>query len=923
MGLILAAMMLLTARSGHGEATGGRPDSPRVNLLDAAGAGVWTIQRLDATSTMTLGTIDGAGRLPGGGGLIALTARLPVVGRILADRQVAVHPRPGEIYRFSALVTTRGLRDSHGDSRPNPYRLNLGLSGCCLAFSQLDGRGRPLSEVASRVVLGVNDDAPLALETVIQPGAEVLAVQCRMIGVAGEARFSAPVVECLAPAGLSPLPDARIVTGTMGAPFLQVDGRSIPWYVYFGNNQFGKDDVILDEMKKAVGAGVRIVSFNLHLPCTASNDAILATIGRFLDPHPGVYFLPRVWVGPYPGWLESRPGEKVRYADGATTRFASPASAAWRDCAAANLEELIRLIRRSPYAGRLIGLIPTYYQTGEWIVWGPDRAAGFETPVRGAFETWLRQRYGSVDRLGAAWGRPIGRFQDAAVPGPEARDAAPLGSFRDPIAQRPAIDFARFYGRLVPGLLDRFGAAVRRAGDGRGLTGAFYGYTFEIANLIRWPQNSGHLGLDEFLVSPNLGFFGSPYSYDPDSRAIGLPVMVHGPNDSGQLHARPAMMEEDTFTHLAEKPGPAAMAPGYAQHTTDLPQTLAVLKRNLGCAIAHDYILTWQNLFSEGRFNQPEIWDQYRPYLAWLAAREGCKPPYRPQVAVVIDEDAFALQPADGRAVNARWIHELRSALGRLDTTLGFYLQSDLGRIPDSVRCLILVNPYAITPAQQEELRARWMKDGRMIVFGYLPNVFGDRGLDEHGSAITGMRLALHREPIDIECAVEPRGVLGEFAGQHFSNSADRFNRHWFKDARLGPLAPWMSVDDPQAEVLARYAANGRGACALVRMPGWMSVYLGAPGLTPPMWRRLLREAGCHFFLDDFSTRWDHPDVIQATDDFLMVQSGRDGLRTVRLPRPRARVERFDDTRRLIARNTDRFRDEFKAGVPVFYVLGD
>jgi len=329
----------------------------------------------------------------------------------------------------------------------------------------------------------------------------------------------------------------------------------------------------------------------------------------------------------------------------------------------------------------------------------------------------------------------------------------------------------------------------------------------------------------------------------------------------------------------------------------------------------------WQNLLSDGRFNLPEIWRLYQTYLPWMLEHDTQRGPYRPQVAVVVDERSYYYERVPCREVYVRWVYELRSSLTRVDTTLGFYLQSDLARIPDSVRCLILLTPYALTAEQQDALRNRWMRDGRTIVFCHLPNIFGVDGIDPKGSAVTGIDLALHQEAIDPESKVCSQGLFQPWNGETFGDARDFSNLHWNPDARVGPVSPFMTVADPQAEILARYVANGLPSCAIKRMDGWNSVFLGTHRLSPRMWRALFRDCGCHVYLDTLSDDWDRPDVVEANDSFLMIQSGHGGKRTVRLPKTYDSITRFDGQLEPIARHTDRFEVVLEAKKPSYFLL--
>ena len=132
-------------------------------------------------------------------------------------------------------------------------------------------------------------------------------------------------------------------------------------------------------------------------------------------------------------------------------------------------------------------------------------------------------------------------------------------------------------------------------------------------------QQHGHLSLAKLLDHQAVDFYGGAYFYNSDNRAFGKPVDTVSILDSAALHGKLVFLEEDTFTHVSKSPG-KLIAPGEHLKTHSLEETLAVLKRNLGVSIARGYILYWMGLLEDGRFDLPEIWEAYAPFLDWLQA---------------------------------------------------------------------------------------------------------------------------------------------------------------------------------------------------------------------------------------------------------------------------------------------------------------
>lgn len=805
--------------------------------------------------------------------------------------------QPGELLRFSADVELKDITDEKGNRELQPFDLNLHPRNVCLAVAQIDAKGRVLCAPASERALGSKTLA-LKMDTVIQQDTHEIELRLMATYVTGSVRFNNIRLERIPPSPLQDLPETRVLSNPNGVAYWTVHGKAEPPAIYFGNNQFNRDDRILEEMHKAYDAGLRIFSFNLYLPSMVSETETLRMIERFMEPFPDAFFIPRVWVGPGRAWQQSFPGERMRYADGQTGGYASASSEKWMAFTEFNLRELVRLIRRSPYASQCIGFKLTYYQTGEWIFWDPHRAAGFDEPTRLDFIRWLRDTYGSVQNLNAAWGTTLASFDHVTVPNEEERNAGDPGLFRDPALHQQASDFSLFYGTANARALLRFARTIKEATDNRSLTLTFYGYPFELAWHEKWPQQAGHLGLEKLYRSPDIDVIGAPYSYHPSGRGFGLPVDLHGPFDGANSFGKMVMIEEDTFTHLAEKVPETVggLAPGYGSRTRNMEETLAVLQRNLGVAVARNQVLLWQNLFSEGRFNDPHLWNMYSPFLAWMRHRTQTAPLFAPQVAVLADPTAVTHLKTDAYGFTERLFYQPRFFLNRVDASIGYFHLSEIDSLPDSVRVLVLLTPWSLTEDQKDTLRQRFLRDGRMVIS------CGTGGFD-------GIRLAKKTGTIFPESRWKDGTLFGR---RQFGLQDDQ------------PIAPYWVVDDPDARILARYTETGEPSCAIREMDEWTAVFLASPAIPPKTWRALFRTAGCHLYLSDdtFSADFNQPDFIQVAGDFLMIQSAIGGRKEISLPTEAAQITRMDgETPGPVAESTRTFHADLDPGIPALFLL--
>ena len=798
--------------------------------------------------------------------------------------------------RFSARLEFQPAGNSEA-TRTAQNDLNFDAELACVVVRQLDAGGKELAADAS---LGVAKSGTheLSVEAAPVPGAVKVRLECRLSAIEGKAVFSnfrwEPEASRLFSSAL-----ARRLVAPGQSPAIEVNDRVVPPLMVHGQNLETSDnaDASVADLAVPYRNGLRLFSFNAWFPGVTSQDTP-GNLEKLLTAYPEAFFLLRVWLGPRKSFFRDYPEERLSMSDGEhQADIATPTSAVWRRYSEAAIRRFILSLRKSPAAERIAGIVPMYYVTGEWQLGDPSgpylpksqiwRMNGFSEQHRQSFADWAVARYENLPGVNTAWGTAYDSAAEIVVPNVEEREKGNWGSLRDPVKDQRTIDHGLFLSEIVSSAIVWSAEAFRRAFDERVLTGVFYGHVLEHAWSASGVQQQGHLGIARVLASPAIDFQGSPYSYANDSRPRGLPLTANAILESAALHGKAAFLEEDTYTHLANPPE-GLIAPGAHQQTKSLEETLDVLNRNLGTSLARGYIHYWMGLLQDGRFNLPEIWDNYRPVFAWLQ-KSPLRPAYRPQVALVIDEQSIPYLAEGDRGIVGRWLYELRSILARVDTTMGVYLQSDLDRIPDSVRCLVLATPYRISAADEEILRRRWMRDGRSIVFCQFPDVFDDQpGRNDTPGRITGVRLEMLDTTAQPVSSVTGEGIFAAFAGQRIGQPVDRAAIFWRPKAALEQIGPLVCIEDPDAISLARYD-NVPGqpvSVAMKTMDDWTSVVTGVHSLTPAMWREIMRNANAHLYLDAPGEDFDRPDVIEATSDFVMVISGRDGERKLTLPEP-------------------------------------
>lgn len=688
----------------------------------------------------------------------------------------------------------------------------------------------------------------------------------------------------------SALPLCRVQPADEGGPAILIDGQPQSPILFMGNNQFGRDEVIAREIRMAGEAGVRIFSCNLWLDWHGGEAKNAEALERFFAANPDGYLYFRIWVGPSPDWARAHPEHCLTQADGTRRDWATPSSEAWREDAGEQLKRVIRRIADGPHGDRLIGVCPLYLETGEWFY--PDTNAFWDySPANvAAFRRWLRGEYRNERGLRAAWGEPDVTFDDAAIPSPEARQAAAFGPFRGP-AQQAAIDLTRFQSEAVADAIAHFARCIKEASDGRLLAGAFYGYSIELnGNGPRALGHSGHLAFSRLLDCPDIDIIHAPYSYF--QRKVGQPAHLHLPADSIALHGKLGIFEDDTYTHLAMPPGPGVSAPGWPDRTEDMAQTLAVNRRNFGRFFSHGCGMWIFDLLSDGRWDSKDYWDTV-PLLRRIAALHRGYPTPPAEIAFVVSEASLPHLVADTHPETYHALYAWRAEVSRIGAPVAYVLQRDLPRLSDAVRMVILANPYVLSSDEQRALD-KLLARGGTVVWTMAPGIIRPDGPDPARIAETcGIEVARREDDTPMRFDIVPTSESFE----------------------LDP-APWRArfvVTDPDVDVLARYSETGEVYCAAKPVRGGVSVYTAGPRLSRDLLRWMAERSGIRPLLDG-------PGVCYPVGPYLIVHTETEGTFSFRLPEPAAVVERIVPYQTdAIARNTATWSEPLPGETTVLY----
>jgi Beta-galactosidase len=574
---------------------------------------------------------------------------------------------------------------------------------------------------------------------------------------------------------------------------------------------------------------------------------------RMLETDPEARFLPHIGVTPPLWWQKANPDELCLYADGERGPQ-SFASEKWRADVGEDLRRLIDHLQKAPYADRIIGYIPYSGYSAEWQSWGlwQDHLADYSAPALKAFRAWLQARYREDAALRTAWGDDQVTFATAQMPDAKLRHSAAHGVFRDPVAERPTIDFYEFLSHLTADAIRTVCRVTKEASGRRSLVGTYYGYLTQ--HQIR-QQDSSHCALEEVLQSPDVDFLMSPPMYT--GRELGGTSTFMSYVDAVRLRGKLWLSEADYRTSLTPE------GSDYGRADT-LDASRAILLREFGEVLVKREAVSWYDM-SGGWLSDRAILADLGTMRQVMQDSLATRKPFHGDVGVFIDERSFFyLQPHDlNRALSCQTIVDMP----RIGVAWDAHLLTDFLRddLPD-YRLYLCLNAFYVPNALREAIHRKAARNGATVLWVYAPGYCTDQALSTDAmTTLTGVAVE-----------VEERATPGTL----------RPTAHTLCPKELDPteasgvvVSPSFRVADRAAEVIALRASDEAPAVAQKRLDGWTSVYSASYNLPPNLLRSLARAAGCHIYLDT-------GDPLYADNGFVCVHARKAGEKAVRLRGP-------------------------------------
>ena len=629
-------------------------------------------------------------------------------------------------------------------------------------------------------------------------------------------------------------------------------------YVLLG----GPDGGFEHQVKMAVAAGVRFITFPLYWPLVKTGSpadwhALDVVVEQVLAIHPRTLLIPRISVELPAWWLAAHPDCVAVWNPSLPQRHAVTAAPEFRRDAAQSVQALVAHLEEK-FGTRIAGYHLCAQNTGEWFypeAWH-SALSGYAKADEDTWRQWLRDKYHDDTALSAAWKNPRATLAAVVVPPPSVRLASPAGTLRDPQKERLLLDFAQYRQEAMADCICELARAARQASGGRKLVLFFYGYLFELAPCNEGPAKAGHYALRRVLNSPDIDILCAPISYFDRGLGQSAPVMTAA--ESVALAGKMWLNEDDTRTYLG-----SGDWPGVYDAVKTLEETNQELLRNTAQCALRNFATWWMDLGATGWFDDPGMWEQMRRLDILDQALLKQSRPFRPEVAAVIDEQAMLGVAAGGAVVVRPGVYEARRPLGRIGAPCGYYMQDDVLAGKVKAKMFVLLTSWYLNTEQRQQLRAATRDALRL--WCYAPGYYAEQGASLMAMHdLTGFQFKqLH----GVKAWVTPTDA-GRRVGMQTEFGVPR------------AITPLFAVTDAQPnDVLATYP-DGSAAVVLRRGATDGDLFIGAPGFTSELLRVAARQAGVHLFTQrDCNVYANGPYVLlhAVADGRLEINTGRAG----------------------------------------------
>ena len=603
-----------------------------------------------------------------------------------------------------------------------------------------------------------------------------------------------------------------------------------------------------------------------------------------LDRAPKSLFIVRFSAREPESWRRLHPEQSVVTDAGETLPHASLASDLfWDDCgrcAAAAIE----YSEGRPWADRIVGYANFLRLEGthEPML---HYALFDHSPVMTArWRKYLRDTYGTVEKLRAAHGDESITFESAAVPTDKLRgnvvDLANLDYFLAGADNGPLRDYLllqrdlfhagfRKIAASAQATLDRLGKKRVILHDSHKSVMLGWDNTGFFDAKAPWPHaypelmaGSGNMSIASLFDGPGIGGLITPHDYQ--ARGVGGVFEPEGVADSAVLRGKLMVCEMDTRSWAGTDP----IAPA-----RDEREFAAITWRNIATSLTRGITPYWMDVYQDW-FGPESLQPIIRRQAEVL--KESVEWPHEtvPGIAMILDDEAVLETNGDGRFFNEAVLWEWKTGIVRAGVPVRKYLVDDLslGNFPKH-KVFYFPNLFRSDDKRLKLLRDKVLRGGNVVVWGPGSGISdGTRIGAESATRLTGFSFEML--PVNY-----PRRTL-------LSNTSHPLTKGLSPATLLGgPLAygPVLFPTDgtPLGIAWTKLGKNLTGL-AVKEVPAadgtkWTSVFTTSPGLPAAFWRNCARHSGTHVWCEE-------DELVMADSGIVALHSLVSGPKKIFLP---------------------------------------
>lgn len=643
----------------------------------------------------------------------------------------------------------------------------------------------------------------------------------------------------------------------------EINGEKKPFVIYKGmapnerngdQEAFGKDGVDITIVPVQLGQ-----SRFAYIPAKqqASEKLIWEAYGKInfdvidevlaltLQRNPQAYLILDMWTYPYREWGAENPDDVVRNDKGekaygiwgnltgytgdldkANTAqnkawwYPSYQSAKWRADSGKALAAIAEHLKKSPYGKAVIGFFITGGHDGRFTPFFYD----YSPASQASFRAWVLKKYGSVEKVAAAWKQPLASAQEITVPTFDQHKMEELVPYQTPGA---LLDYREFREAGSWDLRDGYAGTLKQA-IGKPVVALSYNA----------PVNENFLRTKHLDASGDMTYY--PYR-NPGYSLAWLP------GDGFKYHNKMFLQELDlrswvgarydevyqmwigagltpqSWDNVHRKMVGASLARGYGWWYYDMGRYFAD-------PAIHEKIAETQKIVQ--RYNAMPA-DTFKAQVC-IVNRSYPNPYLSSNYTAVDSADNYQQAMLESSGVPFE-VHDLDDVLSRPE-------------LQDFKVYVFRQNTY-ISQTQRQQIKDKLLNRNRVVVWMNDAGYISEAGKSaQQMSELIGMNINTSEKYARLTAIVTDEKSPWTKGTLPYQGTAEMvlavFNTNGGVNSFAARYQPFW-VDDASATVLAKYRETGQTAIAVKKQTNWTSLYLAAPqALEPQLLNNIARQAG-------------------------------------------------------------------------------